>query len=191
MGTIKEVKPVLLLVAAFGVSDEAIAMGRARAEEAFGTIAKESATYYFNDYTRYYENEMGVRLKKQFWVFENLANPGDLAQIKRTTNAWEEEIGAQLLTAGKVSTARPLNLDPGYIELSKLILATTKDCSHRIYLSDGIYAETTLMYVGQEWRSFSWSYADYQNKENQTFFSECRQYLKLRLRDRARNERKR
>ena len=189
MGAIKEVKPVLLLVAAFGVSDEAIAMARTRAENAFGAIIKESEYYYFDDYTHYYENEMGERLKKQFWIFENLAHPGDLAKIKRKTNAWEEEIGAELLDAGKVKTSRPVNIDPGYIELSKLILATTKDCAHRIYLSDGIYAETTLMYVGQEWRSFPWSYADYCNTENQAFFSECRQYLKLRLRDRARAKR--
>ena len=183
MGTIRTVKPVLLLIAAFGATSEALELGKARAVERFGKIAKESAPYRFDSFTQYYAKEMGDALPKSFWVFENLIQPDELASIKRETNDWEAEIGASLFAAGKAPTPRPLNLDPGYIELGKLILASTKDHAHRIYLRDGIFAETTLMYAQKEWRALPWSYADYQDPTNQAFFSECREYLKTRLRN--------
>ena len=183
MGAVREVQPVLLLVAAFGATDEALTLGKERVEKEFGTIAKESATYRFDDFTHYYAKEMGDALPKRFWVFQKLVDPGDLAAIKRLTNAWEEEIGAKLFAEGRAKTPRPLNLDPGYIELGKLILASTKDHAHRIYLRDGIFAETTLMYSQKAWRALPWSYADYKDPQNQAFFSECREYLKMRLQD--------
>ncbi len=181
MGEIRKCKPALLLIAAFGVSEEALALGRERAEQEFGPIAKESATYCFNDFTNYYAKEMGTELSKRFWVFERLVDPGELATIKRTTNAWEEEIGQKLFASGRAATPRPLNLDPGYIELGKLILASTKDHAHRIYLRDGIFAETTLMYTQKHWQALPWSYIDYQYPRNQEFFTECREYLKTRF----------
>ena len=182
MGMIRSVKPVLLLIAAFGATPKALELGKARAVERFGAIAKESAPYRFDSFTSYYAKEMGDALPKRFWVFENLIQPDELASIKRETNAWEEEIGSALYAEGLAPTPRPLNLDPGYIELGKLILASTKDHAHRIYLRDGIFAETTLMYAQKEWRALPWTYADYQDPTNQTFFSECREYLKTRLR---------
>ncbi len=190
MGAIKTYKPVLLLIAAFGVSEESLQLGRERAEQTFGPIAKESATYRFDDFTHYYEREMGEALPKRFWVFERLVDPGALASIKILTNQWENEIGAQLMSSGKVSTPRPLNLDPGYIELGKLILASTKDHAHRIYLRDGIYAETTLMYTQKNWKALPWSYADYQDPKNQEFFTECRKYLRSRFQEAAEAKKK-
>ena len=183
MGAIRQCKPTLLLVAAFGATEEALALGKEKVEREFGAIAKESATYRFDDFTQYYEKEMGSALNKRFWVFENLVDPGELASIKIMTNLWEQEIGDRLYREGKAETPRPLNLDPGYIELGKLILASTKDHAHRIYLRDGIFAETTLMYTQKEWKALPWSYADYRDAKNQEFFTECRSYLKKRLQE--------
>lgn len=188
MGAIKEYKPVLLLIAVFGVSEEAIALGKERAEKEFGPIALESPVYQFENFTSYYDKEMGASLPKRFWVFEKLADPGELAPIKILTNKWEEEIAEQLQKEGKVDSTRPLNLDPGYIELGKLILASTKDHAHRIYLRDGIYAETTLMFTQKKWKALPWSYADYQDENNQVFFSECRKYLRKRFQEMAEKE---
>ncbi|MCF0234846.1 MAG: DUF4416 family protein [Thermoguttaceae bacterium] len=187
MGEVKTLPPVLLLIAAFGASEEALDRGKAKAEAFFGKIAKESATFRFDDFTDYYEPEMGPALPKRFWVFEDLIDPGRLSEIKLTTNAWEAEIGAELFAAGRAPTPRPLNLDPGYIELGKLILASTKDHAHRIYLRDGIFAETTLMYTQKRWKALPWSYADYQDAANQAFFTECRDYLRERRRELAAN----
>jgi hypothetical protein len=72
-----------------------------------------------------------------------LIDPGRLAEIKRLTNEWEAEYAALEIHP----EPRPLNLDPGYITAAKLVLASTKDQGHRIYLRDGIFAEVTLRFV--------------------------------------------
>ena len=188
MGEIRTPQPVLLLIATFAATEEATALGKERAVDAFGPIALESEVYRFDDFTQYYAKEMADALPKRFWVFERLVDPGELAPIKIQTNLWEEEIGAKLYAEGRAPTPRPLNLDPGYIELGKLILASTKDHAHRIYLHDGIFAETTLIYTKKEWRPLPWSYADYQDVKNQEFFTKCREYLKKRRQELAQEE---
>ncbi|MBO7722915.1 MAG: DUF4416 family protein, partial [Thermoguttaceae bacterium] len=75
---------------------------------------------------------------------------------------------------------RPLNLDPGYIDLGKFVLASTKDHGHRIYLRDGIFAEITLSYSQKRWQALPWTYADYKNEANQVFLTDCRNYLHQR-----------
>jgi hypothetical protein len=64
-----------------------------------------------------------------------------------------------------VAGARTINLDPGYICASRLVLATTKDFSHRIYLRDGIYAEASLMFQKNGISVFPWTYPDYQSEQ--------------------------
>ncbi|MBQ3822367.1 MAG: DUF4416 family protein, partial [Thermoguttaceae bacterium] len=82
MGAINPYKPVLLLVAVFSVSEEAVQTARELLEKEFGPIAKESPVYSFNSFTNYYAKEMGNELPKKFWVFERLVDPGTLADIK-------------------------------------------------------------------------------------------------------------
>ena len=78
---------------------------------------------------------------------------------------------------------RPLNLDPGYLTLGKLVLASTKDFAHRIYLSRGIYAEVTLYYRHGRWEHHQFTFADYRREDYQHFFSQCRDVLHRRLRE--------
>ena len=73
---------------------------------------------------------------------------------------------------------RPLNLDPGYLTLGKLVLASTKDFAHRIYLSRGIYAEVTLQYRHRRWEHHQYTFPDYRREDYQQFFSECREGMK-------------
>ena len=102
-------------------------------------------------------------LKKQFLAFERLIDPAELAAIKRQTNEWEAEYAA----LGRHPEPRPLNLDPGYITAAKLVLASTKDHAHRIYLQDGIYAEVTLAYRHRRWQPLEWTYPDYRRDDYQ------------------------
>ena len=76
--------------------------------------------------------------------------------------------------------ARPLNLDPGYLTEEKLVLASTKDHAHRIYLARGIYAEVTLHYQGGRWQSHDWTYPDFQRDDYHIFFTQCRDFLRRR-----------
>ncbi len=117
---------------------------------------------------------MGADLKKQFFACERLIDPAQLIDLKLQTNRWEEEFAAQ----GAFPEPRPLNLDPGYITLAKLVLASTKDHSHRLYLGRGIYAEITLSYRAGRWQESEWTYPDYRRADFQQFFVECRDYLK-------------
>jgi hypothetical protein len=78
---------------------------------------------------------------------------------------------------GQHSEPRPLNLDPGYITPAKLLLASTKDHAHRIYLAEGIYAEITLMFRQRRWQPTEWTYPDYRRDDYQEFFSQCREWL--------------
>ncbi|MEK6728917.1 MAG: DUF4416 family protein, partial [Planctomycetota bacterium] len=69
---------------------------------------------------------------------------------------------------------RPVNIDPGYINESRLILASTKDFSHRIYLRDGIYAEVTLNYRKGRYETFPWTFPDYKTAGYHDFFLKVR-----------------
>jgi hypothetical protein len=163
---------VLLVVAASSRHAVALTWARERIEQSFGPLALVSDAFDFTE-TDYYAATMGVDLVKQFLACERLIDPARLAEIKRQTNEWE----AQYAALGRHAEPRPLNLDPGYITPAKLVLATTKDHAHRLYLHDGIYAEITLAYRGRQWQPLEWTYPDYRRGDYQEFFSRCRKFL--------------
>jgi hypothetical protein len=177
MGDISQPQSVLLLLAAFSRHAEALDWGLKRSTEFFGPLILESPCFEFRE-TEYYTPSMGPGLLKTFWAFEKLIDPGALAEIKRQTNAWEAEYAA----AANHGEPRPLNLDPGYIGLGKLVLASTKDHAHRIYLGQEIYAEVTLYYKDGRWQPREWTFADYRRADYQAFFEQCRETLKRKLR---------
>lgn len=179
MGAISPPRPVLLLLAAFSRHDAALDWARERAEATWGPVALASARFPFVD-TDYYEATMGPGLAKQFLAFDRLVDPATLPAIKRATNDWEDEYARLAASVDAASEPRPLNLDPGYLTLAKLVLASTKDHAHRLYLADGIYAEVTLSYKHRAWRPHEWTFPDYRRAEYHEFFTRCREWLKER-----------
>jgi hypothetical protein len=123
------------------------------------------------DYSNYYESEMGKGLRR-FWVsFDKLIFSQEIADIKVFTNSIEDEFSA----GGR----RIINIDPGYLTAASIVLATTKNFSHRIYLSKGIYAEITSIYKAHRFIKLPWSYPDYMSDTALSFFENIRQiYLK-------------
>jgi hypothetical protein len=176
MGEIANPTSALLIMAVTSRHQAALGWSRQMAEAAWGACALQSLAFSFSE-TDYYEATMGADLYKQFLAFERLIDPALLAAVKRQTNVWEAEYADE---AGHTEP-RPLNLDPGYITLAKLVLASTKDHAHRIYLSDGIYAEITLYYKDKRWWHREWTYPDYRRDDYQKFFSGCREFLKSKL----------
>lgn len=174
MGEIKQPLPVLLFMAVFSSDVAAFDWSRDRAEARFGPIQLESKPFRFDTFTQYYAASMGEVIVKRLWAFRQLIDPAKLPEIKRITNSWEDDYKG--LSSENVQ--RPLNLDPGYVDLGKLILASTKDHAHRIYLDNGIFAETTLMYTRKIWQALPWSYPDYQSEGYKQFLDQCRDYLK-------------
>lgn len=161
MGKIKKPQLVKLIVGMISASEELFTQVEEKLKEKFGKIDFSSQTLPF-DITDYYCKEMGDNLLRKFISFEELIDPVRLADIKIFTNIIEEEFS--------VNSKRRINLDPGYISLSKLILATTKDYQHRIYLKDGIYAEVTLRFKFGCFQPWEWTYPDYRMKEYQEIF---------------------
>jgi hypothetical protein len=165
--------PVALIVAAFSRYVKALDWGRAKLETVFGPVALVSPRFEFNQ-TRYYEATMGPGLWKQLLVFGRLVSADCLAEVKRLTNNLEAEL-AGMQTYPEV---RPLNLDPGVLSLGKLLLATTKDQAHRIYLREGIYAEVTLRFQAGKFEPWPWTYADYREPALLAFLKEVRDWYR-------------
>ena len=139
-------------------------------QKRFGEIDFSSRDLDFN-YTDYYYPELGIPLKRSFISFSRLLTEDRLSGIKIYTNKLETRLSLE----GK----RRVNLDPGFLSLGKVTLATTKDHNHRIYLRKGIFAEVTLFYQQDSYKPWPWTYPDYQSKDYLDIFNSIRQiYLK-------------
>ena len=179
MATPKPVRPVLLLVGIFG--DPAFfAESEALLIAEFGPVVLRSEPFKVQDFTDYYDPEMGTATQKYWVIFEHSIDPGQLARIKRRTNQFEqhlqEKAPPQPGRAGRI-----INLDPGLLTEAKVILASCKDHYQRIYLSEGVYAEVTLLYRNKAWQTFPWSYPDYAAPEALAFWSKGRAVLREQL----------
>jgi hypothetical protein len=141
---------------------------KAKLEKLFGHTNLESETLVFNS-TDYYEPQMGKDLKRKFYSFEKLVEQDSLAEAKLSANRLEEEF------SGMHGVKRPINIDPGLLLPSKLILASCKDFSHRIYVGKGVYGEITLQYVNDSFRILPWTFPDYHREEYHAFFAAVRQ----------------
>jgi len=162
------VKPVAAVMAR---DETLVSKAVARLEEMLGPTDRQSELYRF-DFTDYYREEMGPDLVKKFVSFARLTAPTALAPIKRRTSACERRYRNDL-------GGRLVNLDPGYWSDAKLVLASTKNYSHRICLGRRVFAELCLRYHRGRLQPFEWTYPDYRTKLALEFFSEVRKiYLK-------------
>lgn len=165
MGTAKTPKPVKLIASIFGASSDQIDRAQAALEARFGPVDFRSDLLPF-DHTDFYAPEFGTGLVRRIVAFERLADPGALPDIKLATNALE----AEMAVGGK----RTVNIDPGYVGEGKLVLASTKDHRHRIYLGKGIYGEVTLYYERGGFQAWEWTYPDYASPRYREIFARIR-----------------
>ena len=143
MGKINKHPPVKLIAGLIFREQDILNAAQACLRKRFGKIDFESQALAFN-HTDYYQEEFGDNLLRKFVSFKKPADPQALAEIKIFTNKIEQGLSKH--------GCRRINIDPGYLNLSKLILATTKDYSHRIYLKKGIYAEVALFYQDKSFK---------------------------------------
>jgi hypothetical protein len=134
-------------------------------EPAAGQTDLRSPVFDF-DFTEYYSSEMGGNLKKTYVSFDKLMDPGDLPALKIRTN----ELEAAWIRDG----GRRVNLDPGYVTSAKLVLASTKDFAHRIFLGCGIYGDVQLQYRHGKWHPEAWTFPDYRTETALSFFETVR-----------------
>ncbi len=162
----------LLVVACFSRHREALDWAAGQLTPKYGQIAMVSPDFSFH-HTKYYEATMGTGLIKRFLVFEPIVAADCLPEVKRTSIALENEISQ----SAQYSEIRPLNVDPGLIQLGKFLLASTKDQAHRIYLRDDIFAEVTLRFEAGAFEVWPWTYADYRELAVREFLGRARQLL--------------
>ena len=167
MGVSREHIPVKLIVGFIASCPDQIIKPIKILERKFGETDSEAPFLDFSC-TAYYDNELGKNLKKKFFSFKKLISLKDSYKIKLFTNKIE-------------GPSRVVNIDPGYISLAKLVLFTTKNRSHRIYLNKGIYADLELTFVKKTFTPLEWTYPDYRSREYLDFFNSARSIYKAQL----------
>jgi hypothetical protein len=167
MGKVKYPPPAMLFTGLIYNDSKIAESAKERLTAEFGGLYEESSIIPF-DFTDYYNREMGEGLKRSFICFKRLINVDKLSEIKLKTNDIESDFADQL------TGNRKINIDPGYITADKVVLATTKDYSHRPYLRDGIYAELTYRFIKKSFTTLDWTYPDYRTEEIIALFNRWR-----------------
>ena len=178
MANIRDVEPVVRICAIISRYDEVRSWAETELTRRWGEIFLRSPLMPFTA-GGFYDSEMGSELKKTIIAFRHVCDPAPLADWKHETNQLES--GCASLR--RFDCKRPLNLDPGYVTQAKLVLATTKDRDHRIYLGRGIFAEVTLSFVHGAWADHRWTYPDYRTYEVKQFSSDCREHLREQIKE--------
>lgn len=171
---LRPARPAFLFFGPFSGSPEVHEATKRVLVERFGPLHPdgESPEFPFPE-TRTYRPTMGPGLWRKFYVMDALWPQDGLAGLKHETLRLEREIAGQF----PGGPSRPVNIDPGLINDCRIILASTKDYSHRIYRGDGIWEEITLIYRQGAYESLPWTYPDFRNPDYQRFFARFRQEL--------------
>lgn len=166
----KSAKPFFSI---FSANTDLIKETMDKISKVYGEIDWESDFLNF-DQTTYYEKEFGKNLKRKIFTIKTLINPINAIEIKLSSMKMEDDL--------RLDGKRIINIDPGYIELSRVILTTRKPYSHRIYIGKGIYADLTLIFKrGEGYLPLPWTYPDYASEQYRSFFNDLRKVLKMNL----------
>jgi len=143
-------------------------------EDEIGSLDTRSDIYCFSDFSNYYDSEFGGRCWKYFVSVSDLLVSEKLVPIKLRTEEIQKSFADK---EGK----RTVNLDPGYLNGWQLVLSTVKNHSHRIYLSDGVFGEVTLLFRRPDFFPLPWTYPDYQAEEQLRYFKKLRDLYNRQL----------
>ncbi len=150
-----------------------------RLSAAYGAVEDRTEIFLFSFPGRF-QREMGENLKKRIICFETLVPIEQLPEVKMFTNDLEWEYREHHLERSR----RAINLDPGYLTLSKVLLASTRNYSHHVYLKDGVYGELLLRFHRGTLRNLPWTYADYRSHLAHSFFTKVRERYHAQLKSR-------
>jgi hypothetical protein len=166
MGKVKNYPPVKYFTAITYNKHAPVTQILLKVEEIFSSVDSKSFQYLFDQFTDYYQHEMGTSLQKFIISFHSLEQAELLPEKKLSTN--------QLETISSEKKGRIINIDPGYICASKMVLATSKNYDHRLYLKDGIFGDVHYRFQGGQFRINDWTYPDYKQPELIKYFEKLR-----------------
>jgi hypothetical protein len=166
MGAVRPPAPVQPIVGLLAASAALLDQARAALAEAVAApaLASRACEWTLSDY---YRAEMGPQLWRQYLALDALMAPDDLADLKRLTNALEAR--------WRGPAGRAVNIDPGYLDLLRVVLASTKDAAHRVAIAAGLYAEATLHFVHGRFQPWPYTYPDYAGDDALDFFTRARE----------------
>lgn len=178
MGNPRPPLPVKLFVGMLSPDPELFLFCADRIASEYGPVEFESGILPWDD-SKYYRDEMGEGIQRKIVVFERIIDPGRLPAVKHFTNALEHTLSVP----GLPNPRRRINLDPGYVSEAKVVLATTKDFAHRVYIGENIYAEVTLRYDKrkQGFIPHEFTYPDYRTEAYRDLFNRARDSLRIAL----------
>ena len=174
MGEIRNAVKVKVFCGMIYSRQEHVEEVRSLLSQYFGPIEDEAGPFPF-DSTGYYKDEMGTGLQRRFFSFRDIIIPENMSEWKLLTNSIEEKFFQQ------GSRQRMVNLDPGYLTSATVVLLSTKNYSHRIYIGKRIYAEVTFLFAKGKFVSLPWTYPDYKTREYLCFFEKMRDSYKRHL----------
>ena len=185
MAPILPPRPVWPYVGVLAADEAALGAARESVAGALGPALSEAGPFPFR-HTGYYARQAGPSILRVFFGLAGPVSPEWLAEAKTRTNGLEEALARRLCAdaASPCPWPRPVNLDPGYVALSKTVLASAKDFWHRVPLRDGVYAEVTLRWRrGAEgrsgrWEPLPWTFPDYAEERYHPFLSDLRDRLR-------------
>ena len=176
MGAIYEFEKEKLIVGVIYSDKEIFERAMKMLTDAFGEVDDVCEEFSFSEeFSNYYDDELGGEGLRRIYSFKEHVDASRQAEIKELTNEFERILS--------VEGNRKINLDPGFINHGRLMLATTKKAGFRIPLKNGIYTELTLFYARGEWHKFPWTYRDYQSEKVQKFLTRVRNKYLTERRD--------
>ncbi|NQT32945.1 MAG: DUF4416 family protein [Candidatus Omnitrophica bacterium] len=165
MGELIQQKPVKLIASIIFKDKEVLADAEGKLKKLYGPGEELELTLPF-DKTDYYYPEMGEPLERKLICFKKLVNKEKIEGIKIASNRIED----LFKNGGK----RSINIDPGYVTEAKLVLLTTKDYTHRVYIGRKIFAESALFFQNETFNPWPWTYPDYASDEMVGYFNKVR-----------------
>lgn len=181
MARVEAVEPVKLLVALLWADVGSRDAALEQLEVRWGIIDFNGDDHPF-DITDYYATEMGPSLQRRLVSFARMIPPESLPQVKLACNRIEE----QLARHGR----RRVNLDAGYLDHSKVVLASTKFAGQKIHLGQGVYADLMSRYRKGRYRPLEWAFPDFRDGRYDRDLARIRElYMSCRRARRARKNR--
>jgi len=172
----RDVDPVKLFVAVLWAAPDPLQKGLDLLRAEWGETDFEGADYPF-DMTDYYDSEMGQGLKRRLVSFRSLVAPDCLSPAKHISNSIESRLSGE--------NGRAINLDVGYLDHNKIVLASFKGAGQKIYLTNGVWADMVARYRGGKYVPFEWTFPDFREGRYDRELISIRQIYLEQMRNRS------
>lgn len=168
--------PVKLLVAVLWADADARQAAVTELQTVWGEVDFTGTDRPF-DRTDYYLEEMGADLQRRLVTFGNLVPPEGIRQAKLRCNEIEDRLSSE--------RGRRVNLDIGYLDHNKIVLASVKYAGQKIHLGDGVYADLVARYKHGRYQPFEWTFPDFRDGRYDDELAQIRNMYLQQLRRRG------